>query len=127
MEGVLMKARMIHECIHVLDLDASIEFYRKALGLEPIRRVGPEDGSWQLVYLANDTTDFELELTWNKGRVEPYDNGSDDTHLAFAVPDIEAAHALHESLGCIVYENKDMGIYFITDPDGCWLEILPEK
>jgi lactoylglutathione lyase len=43
------------------------------------------------------------------------------------VPDINEAHALHESMGCIVYENPDMGIYFITDPDGCWLEILPEK
>jgi lactoylglutathione lyase len=122
-----MKARMIHECIHVLDLDVSIEFYKKALGLEPVRRVGPDDGSWQLVFLANDTTDFELELTWNKGRTEPYNNGSDDTHLAFTVPDIEAARALHASLDCIVYENHDMGIYFIVDPDGCWLEILPER
>ncbi|MDR0347404.1 MAG: VOC family protein [Coriobacteriales bacterium] len=122
-----MKGRMIHECIHVLNLEKSLEFYDKALGLVPVRRVGPDDGSWGLVYLANDTTDFELELTWNRGRTEPYNNGSDDTHLAFAVPDIDEAHALHESMGCIVYENPDMGIYFITDPDGCWLEILPEK
>jgi lactoylglutathione lyase len=122
-----MKAKMIHENLHVLDLDASLAFYRDALGLEKVRHVGPEDGSWSLSYLANDTTDFELELTWNNGRVEPYNNGSDDTHLAFEVDDFEAAHALHEQMGCIVYENLDMGIYFIADPDGCWLEILPSK
>ncbi|MDR2672289.1 MAG: VOC family protein [Coriobacteriales bacterium] len=122
-----MKARMIHENLHVLDMDASLAFYKKALGLEPVREVGPADSSWKIAFLANDTTDFELELTWNKGRNKPYDNGSEDTHLAFAVSDFDEAHALHEDMGCIVYENYDMGIYFITDPDGCWLEILPEK
>lgn len=122
-----MKGRMIHECIHVLDLEKSLEFYDKALGLKPIRRIGPDDGSWQLVFLGNDTTDFELELTWNRDRTEPYDNGGEDTHLAFVVPDIDEARALHKAMDCITFENHDMGIYFITDPDGCWLEILPER
>lgn len=120
-----MKAKMIHENLHVLDLEKSLAFYREALGLEVKRTVGPDDGSWSLSYLGNDTTEFELELTWNKGRTEPYDNGSDDTHLAFEVEDFDEAHALHESMGCIVFENHDMGIYFIADPDGCWLEIIP--
>ncbi|MDR1422132.1 MAG: VOC family protein [Coriobacteriales bacterium] len=120
-----MKAKMIHESIHVLDLEKSLAFYEKALGLVPVREVGPEDGSWKLVFLGNDTTSFELELTWNEGHSEPYDNGGEDTHLAFEVEDIDKAHALHEALGCIVYENHDMNLYFITDPDGCWLEILP--
>ena len=120
-----MKAKMIHENLHVLDLDASLAFYEKALGLQPVREVGPEDGSWKLIYLANETTDFELELTWNEGRVEPYNNGGEDTHLAFAVDDFDSAHALHKEMDCIVYENMEMGLYFITDPDGCWLEILP--
>jgi lactoylglutathione lyase len=118
---------MIHENIHVLDREKSLAFYEQALGLKPLRRQGPEDGSWEIIFLGNSTTTFELELTWNRGRTEPYNNGGDDTHLAFAVPDIDEAHALHEQMGCIVYENHDMGIYFITDPDGCWLEILPEK
>ncbi len=122
-----MKAKMIHENIHVLDLEKSLAFYQEALGLELKRTVGPEDGSWSLSYLGNDTTDFELELTWNDGHIEPYDNGSDDTHLAFEVDDFDEAHALHMKMGCIVHENRDMGIYFITDPDGCWLEILPAK
>lgn len=121
-----MEAKMVHYCVHVLDLDASLEFYHKALGLKEIKRHSPEDGSWALVFLANDTTDFELELTWNKGRVEPYDNGGGDTHLAFTVPDFEAARILHQEMDCIVHENLEMGIYFITDPDGTWLEILSE-
>lgn len=120
-----MKAKMIHECIHVLDLEASMAFYEKALGLVEVDRIEPDDGSWAIVYVGNDTTEFQLELTWNRGRVEPYNNGSNDTHLAFAVDDMEAAHELHEKMGCICHENKKMGIYFITDPDGCWLEIVP--
>ncbi|MCL1890923.1 MAG: VOC family protein [Coriobacteriia bacterium] len=120
-----MKAKMIHENLHVLDLDASLAFYKKALGLVPLREFGPEDGSWKIVYLGNDTTAFELELTWNDGRTEPYNNGSDDTHLAFAVDNMDEAYALHKEMDCIVYENTEMGIYFITDPDGCWLEIMP--
>ena len=122
-----MKAKMIHENFHVLDLGKSLDFYKNALGLEEVRRIEPDDGSWLIIYLGNDTTTFELELTWNKGRTEPYNNGSDDTHLAFEVEDIEEARKLHASMNCIVYENHDMGIYFITDPDGCWLEILPQR
>jgi len=122
-----MKAKMIHENIHVLDLEKSLAFYEKALGLTEKHTVEPEDSSWKIVFIGNDTTDFELELTWNRGRVEPYDNGGDDTHLAFAVDDINEAHALHEAMGCIVYENTEMGIYFIVDPDGCWLEIMSQK
>ena len=68
-----------------------------------------------------------VELTWNRGRTEPYDNGGRDSHLAFTVDDYEAARALHEEMGCICHVNEAMGLYFIEDPDGCWLEILPNK
>ena len=120
-----MKAKMTHANIHVLDIEKSLAFYEKALGLTIRRTAGPDDGSWGLVYLGNDTTDFELELTWNEGRTEPYDNGDSDIHLAFCVDDMDEAYALHSSMDCVAYENKDMGIYFIVDPDGFWLEILP--
>jgi len=119
-----MKAKLIHECIHVLDIEKSLDFYDKALGFQVRRQRGPEDGSWGLWFIGNDTTEFELELTWNRGRTEPYNNGSDDTHFAVEVDNFEEAHALHESMGCIVYENHEMGLYFITDPDDCWIEIL---
>ncbi len=85
---------------------------------------GAEDGSWSNTYLVNDQTPFQIELTWNRGRTEPYENGGKDTHIAFTVPDFDAAHKLHEEMGCIVRENPRMGLYFIEDPDGSWIEIL---
>ena len=122
-----MESRAIHRCLHVLDLDKSLDFYEQALGMTEIRRMGPEDGSWANAFIGSEESGFQLELTWNRGRTEPYDNGGRDSHLAFTVPDYEAAYAIHEQMGCICHENEAMGLYFIEDPDGCWLEILPEK
>lgn len=122
-----MKAKFIHRCTHVLDKQASIAFYEKALGMHVVREMGPDDGSWTNTYLANDETPFEIELTWNNGRTEPYENGGRDTHIAFEVDDYDAAHELHEQMGCIVFENPHMHLYFIADLDGQWIEILPAK
>jgi len=120
-----MKFRMIHENYNVTDLNASLTFYEKALGLREIRRKEAADGSFVIVYVGNDETDFELELTWLRSHPEKYDIGEEEFHLAFRVDDFTAAHALHEEMGCICYENTNMGIYFIQDPDGYWLEIVP--
>lgn len=122
-----MRFKMIHENFNVADLDVSMAFYEKALGLREARRKTAKDGSHILVYLKNDESDFELELTWLADHPQKYDLGEEEFHLAFRTDDFEAAHALHEEMGCIAFENHDMGIYFITDPDGYWLEILPEK
>ena len=122
-----MESKAIHRCLHVLDLQKSLDFYEQALGMTEIRRMGPEDGSWVNAFIGSEGSGFQLELTWNRGRAEPYDNGGRDSHIAFTVPDYEAAHAIHEQMGCICHENEAMGLYFIEDPDGCWLEILPEK
>lgn len=122
-----MQAKMIHRCIHVLDLEKSLKFYEKALGLTEVRRMGPDDGSWCNVYISSECNDFEIELTWNRGRVEPYNNGGKDTHLAFRVDDYDAALKLHQEMGCVCFINEKMGIYFIEDPDGCWLEIVPVR
>ena len=72
-------------------------------------------------------TEFQLELTWLRDHPQKYDLGECEFHLALAVEDMEKAHALHEKLGCICYENPAMGIYFISDPDGYWFEIIPTK
>lgn len=93
-----MQARFIHRCTHVLDLEATKKFYEKALGFRVVRVSGPEDGSWSNTFMANDAAPFELELTWNRGRTEPYDNGGRDTHIAFAVDDFEAYHELHRQM-----------------------------
>lgn len=76
---------------------------------------------------ANDEAPFEIELTWNRGQVEPYDNGGKDAHIAFAVDNFDAFHELHEKMGCIIRENPRMGLYFIADPDDQWIEIIPAK
>lgn len=117
-----MKARIVHENIHVLDLDKSLEFYEKALGMTEARRIKGDD--WQIVFIDNDESDFQIELTWNEGRTEPYNNGGRDTHMAFRVDDYDAFYKLHEEMGCICFVNEKMGLYFIEDPDGCWIEII---
>ena len=119
-----MKTRFLHNNINVLNLGRSIKFYEEALGLKEVRR--KETPSFTLVYLGDGgQTPHELELTWLKERKEAYNLGENEFHLAFGVDDFDAAHALHEKMGCICYENKAMGIYFISDPDGYWLEVLP--
>ncbi len=122
-----MKFKMIHENYNVADLDRSLAFYEKALGLKELRRKTAEDGSFIIVYIGNDTSEFELELTWLKDHPQPYDIGEEEFHLAFRTDDFEAAHKLHEEMGCICFENPSMGIYFIQDPDNYWLEIIPPR
>ena len=111
----------------MLDLEKSLEFYKEALGLAEVRRKNAADGSFTLVFLGDGSTPHGLELTWLKDRKEKYDLGDNEIHLAFTVDDFAAAHEKHKKMGCICYENEGMGIYFIEDPDGYWLEILPEK
>ena len=79
------------------------------------------------VFLGDGHSPFQLELTGLRGRTQPYDLGEGEFHLAFSVPDMDAAHAKHAAMGCICFENPGMGIYFIEDPDGYWIEIVPEK
>ena len=120
-----MKFKMIHENFNVTDLPRSLDFYEKALGLRELRRKTAPDGSFIIVYLGNGETAFELELTWLRDHPQAYDLGEEEFHLAFRADDFAAAHALHGEMGCICFENHAMGIYFIQDPDGYWLEILP--
>ena len=122
-----MKFKMIHENYNVSDLQASLDFYEKALGLTEVRRKTASDGSFIIVYVSNEEADFELELTWLKDHPQKYDIGEEEFHLAFRTDDFEAAHKKHEEMGCICMENPRMGIYFIMDPDGYWLEIVPTR
>lgn len=122
-----MRFKMIHENYNVTDLDRSLSFYYQALGLKETRRKAAEDGAFIIVYIGNEESEFELELTWLKEHPQPYDIGEEEFHLAFKTDDFEAAHELHEKMGCICYENPSMGIYFIQDPDGYWLEIIPTR
>ena len=122
-----MRFRMVHENYNVVDLEKSLAFYEKALGLKEVRRKNAADGSFIIVYIANEHADFELELTWLRDHPQKYDIGEEEFHLAFKVDDFEAAHRLHEEMGCICFENHSMGIYFIQDPDGYWLGDRPRR
>ena len=117
-----------HNNFNVRDLEKSLQFYQQALGLKEVRRVNAGDGSFTLVYLGDRAgSAYALELTWLRDWDRPYNLGDNEFHLAFTVDDFEAAHAHHKEMGCICYENEAMGIYFIVDPDGYWLEIVPAK
>ena len=122
-----MKFRFVHNNFNVLDLAKSVRFYQEALGLTEVRRKEAADGSFILVFLGDGQSDHQLELTWMRDRKEPYNLGDNEFHLALVTDDFAAAHALHEKMGCICYENKAMGIYFIHDPDDYWIEIIPVR
>lgn len=122
-----MQFTFAHNNLNVLDLDRSLAFYRDALGLTEVRRKEAADGSFLIVFLGDGATPHQLELTWLRDRNTPYHLGDNEFHLAFRVDDFDAAHRKHADMGCICFENPSMGIYFIADPDGYWLEIIPTR
>lgn len=113
-----------HYNYNVLDLEKSMAFYAEALGLKEVRRKEAPDGSWKLVYLGDGKSEFTLELTWLRDRQTPYNLGENEFHLAFRTENFEAAYEKHRQMGCICFENPEMGVYFISDPDNYWLEII---
>ncbi len=120
-----MNFEFAHNNINVLDLDKSLKFYHDALGLKVTREYKTDN--FTLVYLGDDKTSHLLELTWLKNRTEPYNLGDNEIHIAFRTNDYDGAYKKHKEMDVICYDNPTMGIYFIADPDGYWLEIIPEK
>jgi len=123
-------AKMIHSMIRVLDEARALAFYETAFGLKVAERLDfPE---FTLIYLSNDESTFELELTVNKGRAEPYDLGNGYGHLAVSVPDVAAEHARMEAAGLAPRKIVDFApageviarFFFIADPDGYQIEVL---
>ncbi|MEK0085869.1 VOC family protein [Benzoatithermus flavus] len=123
-------AKAIHMMIRVLDLDRSIAFYRTAFGLDVADRF--DFDTFTLVYLRNPEADFEVELTLNKGRTEPYSHGEGYGHIAFAVDDLDAEHRRFTAAGLnpnpIKEFHRDGGLmarfFFVQDPDGYKIEVL---
>lgn len=116
-----------HFNFNVFDLQRSLDFYDKTLGLRVVREKNAQDGSYKIVYLGDGLSDFSLELTWLRDRKEPYNLGDLEYHLAFVTDEYNAIHEKHQQMGVICFENPAMGIYFISDPDGYWIEIVPKK
>ena len=122
-----MGFHFLHNNINVFDLEKSLTFYAEALELKEVRRKESGDGSFILVFLSDGKTPHQLELTWLRDRSDPYNLGDNEVHIAFRADDFQAAHEKHKAMNCICFENGKMGIYFISDPDGYWLEILPPR
>lgn len=118
-----MNFEFAHNNINVLDLEKSIEFYKEALGLSVTREKSGE--GFKLVYLGDSKTSHLLELTWLESWEKPYNLGDNEFHLAFITDNYEEALKKHKEMNVVCYINEQMGIYFISDPDGYWLEVLP--
>ncbi len=116
-----------HFNFNVLNLERSIAFYQEALGLTVVREKNAADGSFKLVFMGDGSSDFSLELTWMRDRKEPYNLGDLEYHLAFVTDGYDALYEKHKAMGAVCLENPSMGIYFIHDPDGYWIEIVPVK
>ena len=122
-----MKFKYVHNNINVFNLEKSVAFYEKALGMTVARTKEASDGSFKLIFLTDVEGIHQIELTWLRDWDRPYNLGDNEIHMAFVVDDYDEAHGLHKEMGCICYENEGMGLYFINDPDGYWIEIIPEK
>ncbi|WP_417246539.1 VOC family protein [Celeribacter sp.] len=123
-------AKTIHSMIRVLDEERSVDFYRRAFGLEVAARLDFSD--FTLVYLSNSESEFELELTVNKGQTEPYDLGNGYGHLAVSVENLAEEHARLEAEGFAPRKLVEFApdgelvgrFFFVADPDGYQIEVL---
>jgi len=122
-----MRFTMAHTNLNVTDLEKSLAFYQKALGLEPVRHVKAGDGSFEIAFISDGASAYQIELTWLRDKTSKYELGDNETHIAFIAEDFASARKAHDEMGCVCFENPNMGIYFIEDPDGYWLEIIPKK
>ncbi len=123
-----IKAKFDHYNFNVRNLQKSIAFYEKALGFKILKEKKASDGSFILTYLTDESSNFSLELTWLRDWDRAYELGDNEVHLCVRVEgDYDEIRKFHKEMGCVCYENHDMGLYFINDPDGYWIEILPVK
>ena len=122
-----MNFKFAHNNFNVRNLETSLAFYKEALGLTEEYRKEAPDGRFTLVYLTDGVTPHLLELTEIHDWDQPYDLGDNEFHLAFEVDDFQEALKKHKAMDCVCFENEAMGIYFINDPDGYWLEVIPQK
>lgn len=120
-----IKSHFDHVNFNVTDLERSMKFYKDALGLEKVREVNHPDGKFKIVFLSTPDQYFRLELTWLRDHPQPYELGENESHLAVRIEgDYDEIREYHRQMGCICYENEEMGLYFIHDPDDYWIEIL---
>lgn len=123
-----MSYTFLHSCVRVLDIDVSIAFYKDALDFK-VTQVKDFPDDFRLVYMTDDQGQFELELTYNYGRTEPYELGNGYSHFAVLTDDLESSYMRHQENGYKVSKisgltSTSRRFYFITDPDGYDIEII---
>lgn len=121
-----IKSHFDHFNINVTDIERSLKFYKDALGMEPVGGVDHPDGAFKIIYVSRPGESFKLELTWLRDHPQPYELGENESHLCMRVEgDYAQIREYHRQMGCVCFENHEMGLYFINDPDDYWIEILP--
>lgn len=121
--------KSLHTCVRVKDLDKSVKFYQEAFGYEETRRRDFPEAEFTLVYMALPGEEYELELTYNYDREEPYDLGNGYGHIAIGVEDLEGTHAEFKERGYNVTNltgltDGSVNYFFVTDPDGYKIEMI---
>ncbi len=124
-----MGIKMLHTCVRVKDLEASMKFYRDGLGLVETSRKDFPEFKFTLVYLSTHVGGYEIELTYNYDTEKPYEMGTGFSHTAIGVDDLEGERERHMSLGYEVTDLKGLPgeaprYYFVTDPDGYKVEVI---
>lgn len=124
-----MKCKMLHTCIRVMDLEKSLKFYKEALGLVETRRKDYPEDEFTLVFLSDESGNYEIELTYNYNPEKPYIIGDGFSHIAVSVDDLESVREKHIEMGYEVTDLKGLPgepprYYFVTDPDGYEVEVM---
>lgn len=124
-----IKCHFDHYNINVTDLNRSLDFYEKALNLKKCGEIINPNGDFIIYYLCAPSGNFKLELTWLRDHPQKYELGENECHLALRLDNdkFEEVYQYHKDNGYVCFENPEMGIYFINDPDDYWIEILPNK
>lgn len=119
-----------HYNINVADRDRAVDFYNRAFGMTVLSEIKDPDGKFSITYVGWPGQSFRLEVTCMSDHPGQYDLGENETHLGLRLApgqDFDLMHKIHTEMGIVCFENPAMGIYFVEDPDGYWIEILPAR
>ena len=117
--------RLEHNCIYVTDMERAAAFYEKALNLKVLRR--KSSPALEIAFIGNEDSSQQIEVIHELGRTKPYDHGENSVHFGLRTDDIDAARAMHAEMGCFDHDVPEFGVYYIKDPDGYLIEIMPVR
>ena len=117
--------RLEHNCIYVTDMEKTLAFYEKAVNLKVLRKKSSE--TMEIVFIGNEESSQQIEVIREAGRTKPYEHGDNSVHFGLRTDDIDAAKARHVKMGCISHDVPEFGVYYIKDPDGYLVEIMPVR